>query len=135
MSSSKPENAIRLAARILSGGSLLMLSVLVLGHLNTPSAPPTMVEWLGLAFFPVGIMIGLLIALRKDLLGGGIAALSLLGFYAWHMLVAGRLPQGPWFVGIAAPGFLHLLAGVLACRRLSRSSDRSGGAAARRLPT
>jgi hypothetical protein len=65
-----------------------------------------------LAFFPTGIVIGLLIALWKERLGGGIAVGSLVGFYAWHFAVTGYLAAGPWFALIAAPGLLFLIAGL-----------------------
>lgn len=135
MPTSKLEKGFRLTARVWSFGSLLFLFAFIVGHLNTPRAAPTMSEWLGLAFFPAGIVVGLLIAIRKDLLGGAIAVLSLFGFYAWHMLVAGRIPQGPWFLGIAAPGLLHLIAGLLARRRPFAGSGGTHGETASRLTT
>jgi hypothetical protein len=113
------KNAVRWAARAWSVASLLFLSAFILGTAE-PAKWPTAVEWIGLACFPVGVIVGLLVAWRKELLGGGIAVLSLAGFYAWHFVVSGKLPGGPWFALIAAPGLLFLLAGLL-----SRSTVQS----------
>ena len=135
MPTTRLEKAFRLTARVWGFGSLLFLFAFIVGHLNAPRAAPTMSEWPGLAFFPAGIVVGLLIAIRKDLLGGAIAVLSLFGFYVWHMLVAGRMPEGPWFLGIAAPGFLHLIAGLLARRRPFAGNGGSNAETASRLTT
>ena len=77
---------------------------------------------MGLAFFPTGIIVGLLVAFRKELLGGAVTILSLMGFYVWHLAVSGRLAAGPWFALIAAPGLLFLLVGLTEYR-LKRSQE------------
>jgi len=61
-------------------------------------------------FFPFGVCIGLIVAWRKDWLGGIISILSFAGFYILHYFSSGRLPKGPWFFIIAFPGILFLLA-------------------------
>jgi hypothetical protein len=116
-SSSKLESVIRWTARIWTAASLLFLSAFIFGGAEGSENWPTMTQWVALAFFPTGIVAGLLIALRKEVLGGGIAVFSLLGFYAWHFAVSGHLAAGPWFALIAAPGLLFLIAGLLANSR------------------
>lgn len=113
MSSNKPESVIRWTARIWAVASLLFLSAFIFGDAERSGNWPTITQWIGLAFFPTGIILGLLIAFRKELPGGGITLLSLTGFYVWHFVVAGDLAAGPWFALLAAPGFLFVLAGLL----------------------
>jgi hypothetical protein len=116
-SSAKLENVIRWTARIGTAASLLFLSAFIFGDAERGGNWPTMTQWVALAFFPTGIVIGLLTALRKEVLGGGIAVVSLLGFYVWRFAVTGHLAAGPWIALIAAPGALFLIAGLLANAR------------------
>jgi hypothetical protein len=55
--------------------------------------------------------VGLVVAWFREKLGGALALAFLLAFYIWHLLRAGKLPAGPGFFLIAAPGLLFLLAG------------------------
>jgi hypothetical protein len=113
ISSNKLEGAIRWTARVWTAASLLFLSAFIFGGAEQLGNWPTMTQWVALAFFPTGIVAGLLIALWKEALGGGITIGSLLGFYAWRIAVTGHLAAGPWFALIAAPGLLFLIAGLL----------------------
>ena len=65
-------------------------------------------EWLGLVFFPLGVMLGLALAWWREALGAVAAAVSLAAFYLCYGLLAGRLPGGPWFLIFAAPAVLFL---------------------------
>lgn len=123
MSASTLESVARWTARIWSIASLLFVSAFIVGG-EEGGKWPTAMEWAGLAFFPGGVIAGLLIAWRKEALGGGITILSLAGFYIWHFLDAGRFAAGPWFLLVAAPGFLFVLASLLSpptCDTVSRS--------------
>jgi len=113
MSSNTLELILRWWARIWAGASVLFLSAFIFGGEEHSGNWPTMMQWIGLAFFPTGIIVGLVVALRKELWGGGITVLSLAGFYVWHFVQSGRFNCGPWFALVAAPGFLFLLAGLL----------------------
>jgi hypothetical protein len=115
----------RWTARIGAVMSLLFLAAFIFGNAKEAAKWPTFVEWIGLALFPAGIIVGLLIAFRRELVGGGIVTLSLLGFYIWHFAVSGTLAAGPWFAFIAAPGLLFLITGLL-----SRAKPSSAGEAA-----
>jgi hypothetical protein len=64
------------------------------------------VEWLGLVFFPFGVLLGLALAWWREGLGAAVAALSLTAFYLVYGLLAGRLPGGPWFLIFTAPAVL-----------------------------
>ena len=59
---------------------------------------------------------GFLVAWRREGIGGAISVLSLLGFYLWHIAVAGRLPHGPFFLLLAAPGALFIVTWLLSQR-------------------
>src|SRR5262245_12997766 len=112
ISSTQSASVIRWTARIWTAASLLFLSAFIFGDVE-PWNWPTITQWIGLAFFPTGVVIGLLTAFRKEVLGGVIAVVSLIGIYAWCFAVSGHLTGGPWFALIAAPGLLFLIAGLL----------------------
>ena len=71
-------------------------------------------EWIGFAFFPSGVCVGMLIAWRYEATGGLVAVASLLAFYLDSLVSIGRFPTGWAFLVFAAPGFLFLLAWALA---------------------
>lgn len=73
-------------------------------------------DWVGLFFFPFGVCLGMIVAWRREGLGGGIAVGSLLAFYAALRVMDGRFPRGPWFALVAAPGILFLMSWVLSAR-------------------
>jgi len=73
-------------------------------------------DWVGLFFFPFGVGLGMIVAWRREGLGGGIAVGSLLAFYAALRVMDGRFPRGPWFALVAAPGILFLMSWVLSAR-------------------
>ena len=113
----KLEKIIRWTARGWGVASLLFLSAFIFGDAERSGNGPTISQWIGISFFPTGIIAGLLIAWWKELAGGVIVVASLIGFYIWHVVVSGHLAAGPWFVLVAAPGFLFLIAGLLgSCR-------------------
>ncbi|MDX1520967.1 MAG: hypothetical protein R3264_05035 [Anaerolineae bacterium] len=69
----------------------------------------TLPEAVLLLFFPVGIVLGLILAWSWAGLGGSLAAGSLIAFYWLHFIWYGNVPRGPYFALVAAPGFLFLL--------------------------
>ena len=70
----------------------------------------TFAEAVGFAFFPVGILVGMALAWRYELVGGLVTVGSLAAFYIWHLAVSGDLATGPYFLIFAFPGILFLLA-------------------------
>ena len=74
------------------------------------------VEWFGLLFFPFGVLLGLALAWWCEALGAAVAAVSVAAFYVSRVLLAGRLPGGPWFLIFTAPAVLFF-ASWLAHRR------------------
>jgi hypothetical protein len=121
ISPSQLESLVRWTARGWAAASLLFLSAFIFGDAERSGNWPTIAQWIGLAFFPIGIIVGMLVAFWKELPGGGITVGSLIGFYAWHFVASGKLAAGPWFALVAAPGFLFLLAGLLRNSRAAGS--------------
>jgi len=76
-------------------------------------------DWVGLFFFPFGVCLGMIVASRREGLGGGITVGSLLAFYAALRIMDGRFPRGPWFALVAAPGILFLVCWLLSVRSLN----------------
>lgn len=74
------------------------------------------------ALFPFGVMSGLVVAWRLERTGGVLAAISLVLFYTLEYLSQGRFPRGPWFLLIAAPGFLFIVSGCLTSRIVNNAS-------------
>jgi hypothetical protein len=103
-----PLSVIEVLARITSVASIALLVMLFLGEGVNPSAI-TRNEWIGLFFFPIGVILGMVIAWWKEGLGAVIAVGSLAGFYlVWGYLLKNHI--GGWaFITFASPGFLFLL--------------------------
>ena len=115
--------AIIWVARIWSLASVGFVLLFLVGDgLNGQGAKPTGAEWIGLAFWPGGVCFGLIIAWFRIRLGGAIATGSLLGFYVWYLLDRGTFPGGPYFILVAAPGVLFLVASLLSIPRQQTSS-------------
>ena len=103
-----PLTVIEALARLGSVASIALLVMLFVGEGLNPSAI-TRNEWIGLLFFPIGIVIGMVIAWWKEGVGAAITVGSLAGFYlVWGWLLRNHI--GGWaFVVFASPGFLFLL--------------------------
>ena len=119
-------NILRRIARIWSLLSIGFVLLIVIGEIAYPHAPlPTAAEMIGMAFFPIGVAVGLGLGWWREELGGAIATASLIGFYVWCYVDRGRIAGGPYFLLVAAPGTLFLVA--WAVRR--RTGDRGGDVA------
>ncbi|HEY8227765.1 MAG TPA: hypothetical protein VIG25_21020 [Pyrinomonadaceae bacterium] len=96
-------------ARTLSVVSTLMLLLFLFGE-PFPVTKIRPVEWLGLALFPGGIVLGFGVAWWREGLGGMITIGSLLIFYlVFVLLPSGSFSKGGWFFVFAIPGFLFLI--------------------------
>jgi hypothetical protein len=101
-------------ARIWSLASIVFVLVFLFGEgLSDPGAKPTAVEWVGLALWPGGVIVGLIVAWLRKGIGGAIAIGSLIAFYIWNLLGSGTFPRGPYFLLVAGPGFVFLLSSLL----------------------
>ena len=101
-------------------GSLFSITFLVL-LFQAEAFHPSQVaprEWIALVFFPVGVVIGLIIAWWREGLGVSVTLGSLLAFYFVYGYLL-RYHLGGWaFVMFASPAFLFLLHWLL--RRATR---------------
>ncbi|MFN7929179.1 MAG: hypothetical protein U0Y68_14775 [Blastocatellia bacterium] len=105
---------LRWTARLLSIASLLILLAFATGEDGIHPARIKAQEWVGLAFFPFGVSIGMVLGWWKEKLGGIVTMASLLAFYLiYGGLVRGNMAMGWYFVLFAAPGFLFLLSALL----------------------
>jgi hypothetical protein len=98
---------VRWLARGLSLVSLGMLLLFMFGEGFNPFRMEPREALLTL-FFPIGVMIGLLLGWRFEGMGGAVALVSLLGFYAVHLLLSGRFPGGAWFFVFTSPAVLFV---------------------------
>jgi len=94
-------------ARIGSVVSLTLLIALFIGEGLHPSQIAR-TEWVGLLFFPIGVMVGMIVAWWKEGFGASITVASLVAFYVIYGYLF-RNHIGGWaFVTFASPGFLFL---------------------------
>jgi hypothetical protein len=109
--------AIRWIAR---GWTVVSIGVILLLTVGEGLYFTRLTEWLGFLFFPVGISVGMILAWRREVLGGSVTVGSLIVFYAIHLATAGTLPKGWAWFALSAQGLLFLL-----CRLLERAWWRS----------
>ena len=103
-----PLAVIELLARVGSIASITLLVMLFAGEGLDPSHV-TAKQWVGLFFFPIGIVIGMMIAWWKEGVGAAITLGSLLALYFVYGYLM-RYHIGGWaFIVFASPGFLFLL--------------------------
>ncbi len=106
---------VRWLARLTGAGSLAFMLIFVAAHISAeaPGPAPTAAEWIGLMCFPAGIIVGLSIAFFQARVGALIAIGSLAAFHVWHLVHAGDLPRGPYFLLLTAPAVLFLISSLL----------------------
>lgn len=72
-------------------------------------------QWIGFAFFPIGIVTGFIVGWRNEKIGGLISVLSLICFYLiYGLLLNDKLPLGIAFLIFTIPGFMFLFTGLFA---------------------
>jgi hypothetical protein len=107
--------AFRWLARLTSLISIGILGLFLFGEPFNP-AQISAREWIGLAFFPAGVAIGMIIAWWREGLGATVSLASLLGFYTIFGWLLGSRVKGPWFIVFVLPAFLFLIAWLLSRR-------------------
>ena len=107
------EHFLRVAAR---GASVVCLAIIFLFFLGEDFefGKISAVEWVGIGFFPVGVLIGLVLAWEEELIGGLISLISIAGFYlVYGWLLNSTFQMGWAFVPFILPGLLFLAYGYL----------------------
>ena len=103
--------------------SFMLIGAFFIGELFAPaSASPQGIEWLLLLLFPTGVLLGIALGWWWELWGGVIAVVSILLFYLVEFVSSGDFAGGPYFLLVAAPGFLFLWCGIVNCRSTQPSS-------------
>lgn len=103
-----PLALIEVVARVGSIASIALLLMLFAGEGLHPSQVAAR-EWVGLFFFPFGVIVGMVIAWWKEGLGAAITLGSLLGLYVVYGFFMRYHVAGWAFVVFASPAFLFLL--------------------------
>lgn len=114
----RPVKVLRTLARAASVLSLALLVMFAFSGGNWPSPR----EWLMIAFFPVGVAVGMVLAWHREVLGGAVTLAGLAGFYVIAMVAEPARPLGPWFMVFASPGLALLVCGLLGARRPVRAA-------------
>jgi len=106
------ELSFRWLARLMS---LVTLGIVAMFLLAEPFKPSNVRprEWVGFICFPIGVMVGLIIAWWKEGVGAGISLGSLAAFYLVFGWLMGSNIHGPWFLIFASPAFFFLIAWLL----------------------
>ena len=101
---------VRWSARILSIASTLVLLLFLFGEpFNVSRITPK--EWAGLALFPFGVVVGFLLAWRKEILGGAITFVCVV---TTRLLFVRTFSHAWPFLVFAFPGSLFIISGLLA---------------------
>ncbi|MBX7170341.1 MAG: hypothetical protein K1X72_05240 [Pyrinomonadaceae bacterium] len=110
---------LRWTARILSLATVSLLFFFIIGEGFDPSKVG-LNEWIGLLFFPLGLIVGLLISWKNEGLGAVISVTSLFSFYfVYGLILNSRIWQGWVFILFAVPGFLFLIYWLLLPRKFA----------------
>jgi len=107
----------RWTARMLSLLSIGLLLLFFIGEGFNPFHLAAR-ELLLSACFPLDVVLGMILAWRWETLGGALTVIALAAFYGLHYSGSGQFPDGPFFVLLASPGLLFLLAAVTARRKV-----------------
>ena len=112
----------RWVARGTSLLSILMLLVFFVAE-GFDSAEVMPQQWIGLLFFPTGVIAGFIVSWRYSAFGGIISILSLMGFYfIYGMHIRGKMPEGFAFVIFTLPAFLFILCEIYAYAAIGKFS-------------
>ncbi len=107
------EYLLRIAAR---AASIVCLAIILLFFLGQDFALGSLsiTEWIGFAFFPAGVLFGLVLAWREELIGGTITLISVAGFYlVYGWLLNATFRQGWAFLPFILPGILFAMYGYI----------------------
>ena len=103
-----PMALLKFLARLGSVTSVTLLLLLFQAEAFDPSSV-TPKQWVGLFFFPFGVIVGLIVAWWREGLGVAVTLGSLLSFYLVYGYLFNYHIAGWAFVVFASPAFLFLL--------------------------
>ncbi len=110
MNKYKVINSIKWVARILSICCIGILLLFFIGEGNMSEfAKISIGEWILFLFFPIGLMIGLIVSWWKEGIGGSIVVGSVILFNIVDNILSGRLKLEFEFLVFAIPGILFIL--------------------------
>jgi hypothetical protein len=99
-----------------AGGARLTSPVsigLIIAFATVDPKVPTPDEWLMLALFPIGVVLGMIVGWWREVLGGLIGTTSLIAFYLMFLSQGNAIGKGVWFAVFAFPATLFLAAGLV----------------------
>lgn len=104
--------SIKWIARVSGIISIIVLLLFIVSEGNISNCI-SLSEIILFAFFPFGIILGMLWGWKNELIGGVITIGCLFAFYFSHFLYENSFPKGEAFILFALPGFLFLLYWIL----------------------
>lgn len=117
MNRKKVTKILRWTARIWSILILVFLLFMFIGHIFFPEegeASWKTIELIAAIFFPIGVCLGMIIAWKKELIGGIVTVVSFIIFCFLILIPRGAIGSMiPMFLLISGPGFLFLINGLL----------------------
>ena len=117
----RPLIALRWLARAASLVSIALMLAMATDH----AAWPTPRQWVLLACFPCGVVLGMLVAWRREILGGLVALSSLIAFHALLATDGKLFSAGPWFVVFASPALVLLVCGIIDAQQNASPKPRA----------
>lgn len=105
--------SLRWLGRAGSLAVIFVLALFVVGEAGHNTVPVRARDLPGLALFPVGVVLGMILSWKYELEGSFLSIGSLIGFYAVCHLMVGNFPNGWAFIVFTAPAFLFLLSGLM----------------------
>lgn len=104
---------LRWAARVLGAFCVGVLLLFFFGE-EFDTSKIGVIDLVGLLFFPLGLIVGLVLGWQEEFWGGLIAAASVAGLYLiWGPIAHGSIFLGWWFLVFTIPGVLFLIYGVM----------------------
>ena len=115
----------RWTARLLAALGLGILLLFVFGE-DFDMAAISRNDLVGLLFFPVAVIAGLVLAWQEEFVGGLVTVTGVAGFYVvYGLLLNGSLRMGWWFVLFAVPGLLFMVYGIISAERSVPAPERN----------
>ena len=100
---------IRWTARITALFFILTMLLIFFGSIfSTEESKPTGVAWIGILFMPIGVVVGLILAWKREGLGSIVTLLSLVCFHLYLVIQSGTFRLVPFADLIIVPAILFL---------------------------